>query len=386
MQRLITTNEALQAACEKFACAEYVTVDTEFIREKTYFSRLCLVQVASPDGQEAAIDPLAEDIDLTPLFKLLSNHRVLKVFHAAKQDIEIFYNMTGAVPTPIYDTQVAAMVCGYGEQVGYEALVNRLLDESLDKASRYTDWEQRPLTQRQIDYAVADVTHLRGVYEALRGQIAKQGRESWIAEEMAKVQDESTYQVNPFESWRKLKYKNRTPAYLNILRSVAAWREQTAQRKNVPRNRLMKDEVILQIAAMNPKDMEELAQVRGAMKHLSAENAKAMLAMMAEARESDPQKYPLDEKKRRLLNPQQEVLVDIMKLLLKLQCEEAGVASKLVANKDDLAAYVLKEEGVSFASGWRYELFGKRAESFLHGKLQLQAAPDGNGIQFLDLA
>ncbi len=386
MHRLITTTDALEKACNELSKSDYVTVDTEFLREKTYYSKLCLVQIASPEGLEVAVDPLAEEIDLTPLFKLMSNHKVLKVFHAAKQDIEIFYHLTGAVPHPLYDTQVAAMVCGYGEQVGYEALVNKLVNESLDKASRYTDWEQRPLTQRQVDYAIADVTHLRGVYEALRNQIVEQGREEWIAEEMAKVQDESTYKLNVYETWRKLKYKNRSPAHLNILRAVAAWREKTAQRKDIPRNRFMKDEVVIQIAAMNPKNMDELAQVRGALKNLSAENARVMLTKMQEARESDPDKYPLDEKKRRLLNPQQEVLVDILKLLLKLQCDEAGVASKLVAGKDDLAAYVLKEDDVPFMSGWRYTLFGARAQSFLSGKLQLQAAPNGNGIEFLEVA
>lgn len=381
MERLITDTDTLESMCEQFANADYVTVDTEFIREKTYYPKLCLIQMASTYG-EVAIDPLAEEMDLTPLFKLLSNHKVIKVFHAAKQDIEIFYKLMGAVPAPIYDTQVAAMVCGHGEQIGYESLVNKLLRKPLDKASRYTDWEQRPLTQRQLDYAIEDVTYLREVYEALREQIRTQERENWITEELAKVQQEDSYRVNPFEVWRKLKYKNRSPEYLNILRSVAAWREQTAQRKDIPRTRLMKDDILLQIAAMNPKNMEELAQVRGAMKHLSAEGAKALLAMMDEARLIEPARYPKDEKKRLLLAPQQEALVDILKLLLKLKSDEANVASKLIANKDDLAAFVLQENDVPFMSGWRYDIFGHLAQAFVAGDIALCARENGDGVEF----
>lgn len=385
MDRLITTTNRLKTVCEQLAQQSFVTVDTEFLREKTYYPKLCLVQLAG-EGIEVAVDPLAEDIDLSPLFKLLSNHKVLKIFHAAKQDIEIFYQLMGDVPAPIYDTQVAAMVCGHGEQVGYEALVNKILNQSLDKASRYTDWEQRPLTQRQIDYAIADVTHLRDIYLSLRDEIAAKSREEWIVEEMAIVQSPNTYKVDPRQSWRRLKYKNRNPSYLNILRSVAGWREELAMRKDIPRGRLLKDDVVLQIAAMNPKNMEELAQVRGALKHLSADNAKAMLAAMEAARSLAPEDFPRDEKKRRMLTPQQEVLVDILKLLLKLQCDEAGVASKLVGNKDDLAAFVLREDGVAFCSGWRYELFGKLAAQFLSGELMLQAEPSGDGILFTHLS
>lgn len=376
MQRLITTSEGLQDACDRLSHSDYLTVDTEFIREKTYYPKLCLIQVAGED-MEAAIDPLAEGMDLAPLLTLLSDPAILKVFHAAKQDIEIFYQLMGHIPAPLYDTQVAAMVCGYGEQVGYEALVGKLLGETLDKASRYTDWQQRPLTQRQIDYAIADVTHLRHVYASLRDEIHRKGREDWIAEEMAKVQAEETYRVEPFEAWRRLKYKNRSPAHLNILRAVAAWREQAAMRRDIPRGRLLKDEAVLQIAAMNPQNMEELAQVRGALKHLSADNARAMLAALEEARALTPEDHPRDARKRRLLTPQQEVLVDILKLLLKLQCDEAGVASKLVANKEDLAALVLREDGVPFMQGWRYELFGYLAEQFLSGGLVLQAGEQG---------
>lgn len=379
MHRLITDNAVLSEACKRFAACEYVTIDTEFIREKTYYPKLCLVQIASHED-EVAIDPLADGIDLAPLLELLANDKVLKVFHAAKQDVEIFYQLTGAVPTPLYDTQIAAMVCGYGESIGYEALVNTIVNASLDKASRYTDWEQRPLTQRQVDYAIADVTHLRGVYESLRGQIERQGRNEWIAEEMAQMAHPESYEVDPDDMWRRLKYNNRSSAYLNLLRAAAAWRERTAQRKDIPRGRLLKDEVLLQIAAMNPKSMEELAQVRGALKHISGDNAKSLIAALEEARTLPKEQHPKDEKRKKLLSADQDVIVDVLRMLLKLQCEKHHVATKLVANKEELAALVLGKD-VACMHGWRHEVFGALAQDFLSGKLQLRVDAAG-GVVF----
>lgn len=379
MHRLITDNAVLSEACKRFAACEYVTIDTEFIREKTYYPKLCLVQIASHED-EVAIDPLADGIDLAPLLELLANDKVLKVFHAAKQDVEIFYQLTGAVPTPLYDTQIAAMVCGYGESIGYEALVNTIVNASLDKASRYTDWEQRPLTQRQVDYAIADVTHLRGVYESLRGQIERQGRSEWIAEEMAQMAHPESYEVDPDDMWRRLKYNNRSSAYLNLLRAAAAWRERTAQRKDIPRGRLLKDEVLLQIAAMNPKSMEELAQVRGALKHISGDNAKSLIAALDEARTLPKEQHPKDEKRKKLLSADQDVIVDVLRMLLKLQCEKHHVATKLVANKEELAALVLGKD-VACMHGWRHEVFGALAQDFLSGKLQLRVDAAG-GVVF----
>lgn len=379
MHRLITDNAVLSEACKRFAACEYVTIDTEFIREKTYYPKLCLVQIASHED-EVAIDPLADGIDLAPLLELLANDKVLKVFHAAKQDVEIFYQLTGAVPTPLYDTQIAAMVCGYGESIGYEALVNTIVNASLDKASRYTDWEQRPLTQRQVDYAIADVTHLRGVYESLRGQIERQGRNEWIAEEMAQMAHPESYEVDPDDMWRRLKYNNRSSAYLNLLRAAAAWRERTAQRKDIPRGRLLKDEVLLQIAAMNPKSMEELAQVRGALKHISGDNAKSLIAALDEARTLPKEQHPKDEKRKKLLSADQDVIVDVLRMLLKLQCEKHHVATKLVANKEELAALVLGKD-VACMHGWRHEVFGALAQDFLSGKLQLRVDAAG-GVVF----
>lgn len=372
MYQLITTTSDLEAVCLRLHEEPYVTVDTEFIREKTYYPKLCLVQIAGVQDN-IIIDPLADDIDLTPLLDLMADEKVLKIFHAAQQDVEIFYKLSGKIPSPIFDTQIAAMVCGFGESVGYEALVNRLLNETLDKASRYTDWEQRPLTNRQLNYAIADVTHLRQIYEHLHSHIVKRERQGWIAEELAKLNETSQYHVDPEEIWRRLKYKNRSPAYLNILRAAAAWRERTSQLKNIPRGRMLKDEVIVQIASMNPHNMDELAEVRGAMKHLNIDNAQSLIDALEKARATPKEDYPRDEKKRRQLEPEQEGLVDVLKMLLKMQCDQHEVASKLVANKEDIAALVLGRTDVPCMHGWRYTVFGEKAERFLSGALLLKA-------------
>jgi ribonuclease D len=383
MHHIISTTAALKEACDRLASEEFVTVDTEFIREKTYYPKLCLVQLGGSDFA-VAVDPLAEGIDLTPLFDLLKNPAVLKVLHAAKQDLEIFYHLMDEMPHPLYDTQVAAMVCGYGEQVGYEALVNRMLHEQLDKASRYTDWAKRPLTQRQVDYAIGDVTYLRSIYEKFRTQIKIQKRCTWIEEEMARLEDPELFLIHPEDAWKKLKYKKRKPAYLNTLRAVAAWRERKAQRKNLPRSWVMKDEMLLQIAAMNPENMEELSEVRGS-KNLSENSRRQMLDELEKARQVDKADYPEDEKVSGLeLSPAQEGLLDVLRLLLKQVCDEAGVATKLVANKHDLMAFVAAREEAVLAHGWRYELFGHIAEGFLKGKISLTVNAKGDGLTLID--
>ena len=383
MHRLITTTSELQSFCDSVAGAEYLTVDTEFIRERTYYPKLCLVQVGGPDNA-VAIDPLADGIDLTPLFELLKNPNILKVFHAAKQDLEIFYHLMGEMPHPLYDTQIAAMVCGYGEQVGYEGLVNRILDEQLDKASRYTDWAQRPLTKRQIDYAIADVTHLRNIYDKFRTQIKIQKRCTWIAEEMAELEKPELFLIDPEEAWRKLKYKKRTPAYLNALQALAAWRERKAQRKDIPRGWLMKDDMLLQIAAMDPKSAEEMAQVRGAMNQLSKNSVTSILDELSKARGKERCDYPQDEKKGPDLSPAQEGLLDVLRLLLKQICDEAGVASKIVANKKQLIALIQGEQDIALLHGWRHELFGHIAQGFLAGQIHLAVSENGKGLTLVE--
>ena len=245
---MITDTDALAELCQALAAEPYITIDTEFIRDRTYWPVLCLIQVAGID-KAACIDPLADGIDLGPLYKLMADTSVLKVFHAARQDVEIFLKEAGAIPTPLFDTQIAAMVCGYGDQIGYEALVNKIVRQSIDKSSRFTDWARRPLTQKQLDYAISDVTHLRVIYEELVDQLEKNGRRSWIDEELNVLTQPSTYIVEPQEAWRRIKSRNPKPRFLAILRELAAWRENEAQTRDVPRNRIMKDDGLLEIAA-----------------------------------------------------------------------------------------------------------------------------------------
>ena len=259
---LITTTDDLAAFCKPLANAEFIAVDTEFMRERTYWPKLCLAQVAGPE-EAAAIDALAEGIDLSPLDELMANPKVLKVFHAARQDLEIFYLRMNKVPTPLFDTQVAAMVCGHGEAASYETLATKLAKARIDKSSRFTDWSRRPLSERQITYALSDVTHLRVVYEKLRSQLEKSGRLSWIAEEMSVLNDPATYRADPELAWRRLKPRGASPRLLGVLKEVAAWRERTAQRIDIPRQRLLRDEQLLEIASHSPKTIEELALTRG---------------------------------------------------------------------------------------------------------------------------
>ena len=386
MHRLITDNYDVAKVCKRLEEEEFITVDTEFIREKTYYPRLCLIQVAG-SVDDVAIDPLVPDIDLTPLFDLLRNPNIVKVFHAARQDIEIFHKWMGSIPTPIYDTQIAAMVCGFGEQVGYEALVNKLLERQIDKGSRFTDWAQRPLSQKQVDYAIADVTHLRDIYTELRATIAEKGRESWIEEEMAEINKEDVYLSHPEDAWKRLKYKNRDPRYLNRLRATAAWREAAAQAKDIPRGRLVKDETVLQIATAQPDSWETLQKVRGA-KNIGKADADDLFSMLEQAAAAPEETHPHTEKRAKPLSPEREAMVDVLKLLLKMRCDQFEVASKLVANKNDLIALARgkrEEANIRCLQGWRHKVFGEAALRFLEGKLQLRAASSGKGIEFTEV-
>src|SRR5712692_10644635 len=264
---LIDTTDALAAFCHRQAQARYITVDTEFIRDKTYFPQLCLIQVAGPDGA-AALDPLAPGMDLAPLFELMAASTVLKVFHAARQDIEIFVNMAGAVPAPLFDTQVAAMVCGFGDSVSYETLAGKLAGARIDKSSRFTDWANRPLTERQVEYALADVTHLRRAYEKLRANLERSGRGPWLDEEMEMLTDPAIYRLEPEEAWRRFKPRSGNRRFLAVLRELAAWRESAAQQRDLPRSRIVRDESILEIAAHAPSTVAELSRSRGLGKGL----------------------------------------------------------------------------------------------------------------------
>ncbi len=371
MHRLITTSEGVVELCEKLKDQPYITVDTEFIRERTYYSQLCLIQISAPCGVEAAIDPLAEGIDLTPFYAILNDAPMRKVFHAAKQDLEIFYHLTGKIPHPIFDTQVAAMVCGYGEQVGYEALVNKICKEKLDKSSRYSDWAQRPLSQKQLNYAISDVTHLRTIYETLDEKVKQAGRAHWIDEEMAILESPKTYEMDPEGAWKRIKLRKRDRINMQLLRALAGWREQLAESKDKPRGRILRDEVLAQLAEINPKSLEDMQQARGLNGRISNNQMAELFDVIDAARNEPEENYPPLPKRPKNLKARQEVMLDALKLLLKWEAADNDVAPRLVAGKEDLTALVLGEEEDKIAClhGWRREVYGQYALDFLAGKV-----------------
>jgi ribonuclease D len=371
---LIDTSDALAAFCRRQAQAPYITVDTEFIRDKTYFPQLCLVQIAGPD-EAAALDPLAPGIDLAPLFKLMAAPTLLKVFHAARQDIEIFVNMAGAVPAPLFDTQVAAMVCGFGDSVSYETLAGKLAGAHIDKSSRFTDWAQRPLSERQLRYALTDVVPLRIVYEKLEARLAKSGRSSWLAEEMSVLTDPATYRQDPAEAWRRFKVRSNNRKLLALVHELAAWRETAAQQRNLPRNRLLRDESLLEIAAHAPANVADLARTRGLGKNFAEGKLGAeILATVTRVLATPESQYPVPPP-RHEPPPGLGPLVDLLRVLLKLRCEENDVAQKLVADTEDLEKIAADDDApVRALQGWRGELFGKDALDLKRGRLALTAA------------
>lgn len=371
---LIDSTDALAAFCRRQAGAAFITVDTEFMRDKTYWPQLCLVQIAGPE-EAAAIDPLAPGMDLEPLFALMADTRVLKVFHAARQDIEIFVHLAGAVPTPLFDTQVAAMVCGFGDAVSYETLAGRLAGAHIDKSSRFTDWAHRPLTERQLQYALTDVVPLRTVYEKLAARLAKNGRAAWLEEEIGTLTDPATYRLDPAEAWRRFKIRSNNRKLLALLRELAAWRETAAQQRNLPRNRLLRDESVLEIAAHAPTSVAELARTRGLGKNFAeGKLGGEVLAAVARVLATPERDYP-PPPPRREPPPGLGPLVDLLRVLLKLRCEENGVAQKLVADTEDLEMIAADDAApVRALQGWRGELFGKDALDLKHGRLGLTAA------------
>ncbi len=368
---LIADTGSLRPLCDRLAASRYITVDTEFMRDTTFWPRLCLVQVASSD-EAAAIDAMAPDIDLAPLFALMRDPGVLKVFHAARQDIEIFYHLDGHVPSPVFDTQVAAMVCGFGDQAGYEKLVAKLARASIDKAQRFTDWARRPLTRRMYDYAISDVTHLRVVYEKIAARLERDGREGWLAEEMGTLTDPATYRLDPADAWLRVKTRLRKPRQLAVLREVAGWREAEAQRRDVPRNRVLREEALNEIAAQEPRTREELWKLRSLSRgHIGKDSADALLAIVAEVRAAAPSTYPKERKPAPAAN-HAGPSADLLKVLLKLRCEENDVAQKLVASADDIEA-IARDDGAEVRAlrGWRREIFGEDALALKHGRIAL---------------
>tara|TARA_R110002110_G_scaffold284986_1_gene499141 strand:- start:120148 stop:121332 length:1185 start_codon:yes stop_codon:yes gene_type:complete len=375
--KVIKDTDTLAAFCDALSTADYITVDTEFMRESTFWPILCLVQVAGPED-EAIIDPLADGMDLTPLYDLISDENVLKVMHAPKQDIEIFHHEGGVTPVPLFDTQIAAMVAGFGDQVGYETLITKLTKIRPDKGSRFTDWSQRPLTDAQLEYALGDVTHLRPAYEKLRRRIEENGRLEWVEEEMVKLADPALYEVVPENGWRRLKPKRNQPKYLAMLQAVAAWRDREAMARDLPRNRLMRDDVLAQIAARPPEDAHSLSRVRGIPKNFAEGRlGQGLLAAIAEGEalpldQAPTIPEPLD------LPPGAGALMDLLKVLLKFKCDTNKVAQKLIATVPDLEAIAADDNAdVAALKGWRREIFGNDALRLKAGEIALAA---GSGL------
>ncbi len=370
---LITDSAALAEFCARQKGAEFVAIDTEFMRERTYWPILCLVQVAGPD-EAVAIDALAPGIDLTPLLELMADTAMLKLFHAARQDLEIFFHLSGAVPQPLFDTQVAAMVCGFGDSVSYETLVRKLAGAPLDKASRFTDWAHRPLTERQIRYALDDVVHLRTVYDRLQQLLAKNERAEWFAEEMAALADPALYRAEPAEAWRRFRLRGRADSrFLGVLRTLAAWREAAAQQRDIPRGRILRDEALIEIATHAPREIEQLARTRSLGKGTAeGKLGREILDAVAQGL-ADPNPPPAIAQKPQS-PPGLGPLIELLRVLLKQRCEDFEVAQKLVASADDLEAIATDDSAeVPALHGWRREVFGNDALALKHGKLALTA-------------
>jgi len=366
----ITATEELSEVCARMARHPYVTVDTEFLRETTYYPLLCVAQMASPD-EAVVIDALAPGIDLTPFFDLLNDEKVVKVFHAARQDIEIVWNMAKKIPHPIFDSQVAAMVLGYGDSISYDALVQRITGDTLDKSHRFTDWTRRPLTDAQMFYALSDVTHLRDVYIKLSEDLQKRDRTSWVEAEMAILTSPDTYRAEPERAWERLKSRVRKPKELAILMEVAAWREREAQTRDVPRSRVLKDEVIGDIAVQAPTSIERLGHLRSLPKGFERSRwGDAIVDAVKRGLERDPKTLPRLERFRPA--PNGAATVELLKVLLRMTAENHGVAAKVIATVDDLDRIAADDEAdVPAMQGWRRELFGEKALALKHGKLAL---------------
>ncbi|MEM7498719.1 MAG: ribonuclease D [Pseudomonadota bacterium] len=382
--RVITESAELAEACAAFARAPYVCVDTEFLRERTYYAQLCLVQLAvpGPDGAEGGeaviVDPLAEGIGLAPLFRLMGDDRVVKVFHAARQDVEIFHHLGQIIPEPLFDTQVAAMVLGYGEQVGYETLVRKIARAELDKSSRFTDWSRRPLSQKQLDYALGDVTHLRVVYETLSERLESSGRTHWVSEEMAILTDPATYDTDPDEAWRRVKARTGNPEMLAVVRELARWRELAARERDVPRTRLLKDDAIAEVAAARPRDMDALSKLRMLQREGRRQDvAEEILAAVARGLACPPSERPrLDPPPKR--REGSAAVADLLRVFLKARSDELGIASKLIATSAELDALAGDENpDVPALHGWRYEVFGSDAMRLREGRIALRAGRKG---------
>ena len=384
--RTITTTEELAVFCAAAKNERYVTIDTEFLRERTYWSKLCLIQMALPgaDGDAVLVDPIAGDaMSMEPLYDLFRHKATVKVFHAARQDLEIFFVEGGVFPEPMFDTQVAAMVCGFGEQVGYETLVKKIAHESLDKTSRFTDWSRRPLTEAQMVYALADVTHLRVVYEHLAAQIIKNDRQQWVEEELAVLIDPATYTVIPLDAWTRIKTRTTSGRFLAIVKELARFREDYAQKNNVPRSRVMKDDALLELASTRPTSIDDLGRSRLLLREgRKGDIADGILLAIKSGMEMRAEDMPKPDISRDQLqvNP---ALADLLRVLLKAKAEQLGVASKLIASASDLDSIAAGLRDMDALHGWRLEAFGEDALRLCRGEIALTAK--GNDVKVIRL-
>lgn len=369
--KVITQTSDLEATCTRFAAHPFATIDTEFLRETTFWPKLCLIQMGNPE-EEVIIDPLAENIDLSAFFALMANKAVIKVFHAARQDVEIIHHLAEVIPSPLFDTQIAAMVCGFGESVSYGQLVKKVTKTDLDKTSRYTDWSRRPLSQKQLHYAIGDVTHLRDIYLYLKERLEKSGRAAWLDEEMDILCDPETYIQRPEKAWKRLKMRVKTEKSLAIMMELASWREQEAQSQDVPRNRILKDDVIYDLANQAPKNLDDLGRLRsihdGFIKSARAKDVLNAISHGLDRAATSPPRLQKTKPK----TPDIIAIVDLLRVLLKTTAAEHDVATKLIATTDDLEKIALDDHAdIAPLKGWRYDLFGRNALALKHGKLAL---------------
>lgn len=378
--RIVESNEALSAFLAELSGAPYLALDTEFLRDQTYYPKLCLIQVAAP-GIEGIIDPLAPGIDLKPFYDLIARPDIVKVLHAARQDIEIFFLQGGVLPNPLFDSQVAAMVCGFGDAASYETLARKIAHVEIDKSARFTDWSHRPLSKRQLEYALADVTHLRVIYEWMKAKLEKTGRSAWVAEEVAALQDPTLYKLDPELAWKRLKPRTSNKRFLAILASLAAWREREAQARDIPRGRVLKDEALTEIAAHPPETPDSLERIRAVPKGFAASKlGKGLMEAITLGSGAAPPEGAIAENKQRRRREPSPAVVDLLKTLLRLRAEAAGVAPRLIANAEDIEKLAANEdEDVAALQGWRNDVFGRDAVAMRKGDLAI-ALENGEAV------
>lgn len=381
MIHLIETTPDLETFCQHLSTQTFITVDLEFLREKTYYAELCLIQVGTIE-QAAIIDPMAKGLNMKSFFAILENSNIVKVFHSGRQDVEILYNLTGKIPASVFDTQIAAQVCGYGESASYESLVKGILHLDLDKSCRFSNWSNRPLDHKQLEYALCDVTHLVHIYEYLKQELEKSGRESWFQDEVAVLCNKETYYVEPYEAWQKIKHRSHNSYFLTVLRELAAWREIRAQSRNTPRQSIIKDDCLLNIAALCPSNQDELAQIRNIRKDIVAGKlAGEILDVLEICKTIKPENYVVPPKEKNMAH-NSSALYELLKLLLKIKSQEEGVVAKLIASDDELKMLAsFKDKNNPVLKGWRDDLFGQDALDLRDGHLSISFDKEKKSIR-----